>query len=106
VVRDASNRSNREWPWWGVKIEHTQVDGSVSRRSTAIITLRSNPSGEPGSFDAEWKAQIWQGSGRDTFREQGAQDLDWSMPTPEMLQDTMAALLNKAQSVIPGWSGT
>jgi hypothetical protein len=104
VVRDASNRSNREWPWWGVQIEHTQVDGSVSRRATATITLRSTQSDEPGSFDGQWRAQVWQGSGKDTFREDGAEDLEWSLPTPEMLQDVMAALLSRAKSIIPGWS--
>lgn len=105
VVRDASNRSNREWPWWGVQIEHTQVDGSVSRRATATVTLRSTQSGEPGSFDAQWRGQVWQGSGVDTFREDGTQDLEWSSPTPEMLQDVMETLLRKAKSVTPGWSG-
>ena len=103
AVRDASNRSEREWPWWGVKIEHTQVDGSVTRRATAIVTLRSTQSGEPGSFDGEWRAQAWQGSGTDTFRADGTQELGWSRPTPQMLQDAMASLLAKAKSVIPGW---
>jgi hypothetical protein len=101
-VRDASNRTNRDWPWWGVKLEHTQVDGSVSRRATAIITLRSTQTGKPGSFEAEWIAQIWQGSGVDTFRRVGAEVLEWTMPTPAMLQDTMTTLLNKAARAIPG----
>jgi hypothetical protein len=58
VVRDASNRLNREWPWWGVEIEQTQVDGADSRRVTATVTLRSTQSEEPGSFDAKWRAQV------------------------------------------------
>lgn len=106
VVRDASNRSNREWPWWGVQIEHTQVEGSVNRRATATVTLRSTESEGPGSFDAQWRAQVWQGSGTDTFCEDGAQALEWTLPTPEMLQDLMEALMSKAKAVIPGWQGT
>lgn len=105
VVRDASNRSNRDWPWWGVQIEHTQVDGSVSRRASATITLRSTQSGEPGSFHGEWRGQVWQGSGEDMFRVEGANDIEWSVPTPEMLEHAMEALLTKAKAAIPEWSG-
>lgn len=105
VVRDASNRSNRDWPWWGVEIEQTQVDGSESRRVTANITLRPTQSGEPGSFEAEWRAQVWQGGGTDTFRRVGAHSLEWDLPTPEMLCATMAELLSEAKSVIPSWPG-
>jgi hypothetical protein len=106
VVRDASNRSSRDWPWWGVQIEHTEVDGSVSRRATATVTLRSTQSGEPGSYDGEWRAQVWQGSGTDTFRECETRDLGSSTPTPAALQETMSTLLKKAKSVLPGWSGS
>jgi hypothetical protein len=106
VVRDASNRSNRDWPWWGVKIEQTQVDGSESRRVTATITLRSAQSGEPGPFEAEWRAQVWQGVGTDTFRQVETRPLKWDLPTPEMLQATMAELLSEAKSAIPTWAGT
>lgn len=104
VVRDASNRSNRDWPWWAVEIEQTQVDGSEKRRVTATITLRSTQSGEPGSFDASWRAQVWQGVGTDVFRRTGECPLDWCSPTPEMFQETMEALLEEAKSCVPGWT--
>lgn len=100
VVRDASNRTNRDWRWWGVQIEQTNVDGSESRRATATITLRSTQAGEPGSFDAQWRAQVWQGVGQDTFRQEGTRELDWQLPTPELLRNEMGALLDKARSAI------
>ena len=100
VVRDASNRSTRDWPWWGVQIEQTHFDGSENRRATATITLRSTQSGEPGSFEAQWTAQVWQGVGRDTFRQAGKRDLDWHSPTPELLRDKMGVLLEEARSAI------
>jgi len=100
VVRDVSNRTNRDWPWWGVQIEQTHIEGSESRRATATITLRSTQSGEPGSLDAEWRAQIWQGVGQDTFRREGRRELDWQSPTPELLQQEMTALLRQAKSAL------
>lgn len=101
IVRDASNRSNREWPWWGVSVEQTSVDGSESRRVTATVTLRSTQSEEPGSFDAEWRAQVWQGVGEDTFRQHHRYELDWDLPTPEVLRDLVSRLLVEAKASLP-----
>jgi hypothetical protein len=100
AVRDASNRSNRDWPWWGVEITQTEIEGSENRRATACVTLKSTQAGEPGAFEADWRAQVWQGVGQDIFSQRGSMPIDWQQPTPTMLQETMAALLQEAQSAI------
>ncbi|MGH6781290.1 MAG: hypothetical protein ACREB5_04195, partial [Sphingomonadaceae bacterium] len=38
VVRDTSNRSNRDWPWWSVEVEHSQVDGATLKTAQSLIT--------------------------------------------------------------------
>lgn len=100
VMRDTSNRSERDWPWWSIEIEQTDTDGSETRRATATIRLNSTQAGEPGSFEGRWMARIWQGVGVDTFRETGGWPLAWERPTPQMLEDTMTALLDAAHVAI------
>lgn len=99
-VRDSSNRSNREWPWWGVQIEQTYDDGLEKRRAIATVRLNSTISGEPGSFHAWWLVRVWQGVSVDSFREEGGWPLNWEQPSPQLLDETMAALLQEAQTAI------
>ena len=99
-VRDASNRSNRDWPSWGVQIEQTHIDGSETVRVIAKLALNATPDGAPGSLEASWRAQVWQGVGPDTFRQDGTEPFESQHPTPKLLQETMAALLRSARAAI------
>jgi hypothetical protein len=100
VVRDSSNRSSRDWPWWSVAIEQTNEDGSDKRRISATVRLNSTHTGEPGSFEGEWLARVWQGVSVDSFRAKGGWPLPWEQPTMKDLQDAMSALLDAAQASI------
>jgi len=101
IVRDTSNRSGRDWPWWSVEIEHTEEDAPERRRVTATVRLSSTQRGEPDSFAAEWLARIWQGESVDSFREKGGWPLTWKgVPTPQQLQETMIALLEQGDAAI------
>lgn len=100
VVRDTSNRSGRDWPWWSVQIEQTEEHGSGKRRLSATVRLNARQNGEPGSFEAEWLARIWQGVSADSFRAAGGWPLTWEQPTPQDLQNAMMALLNAAGAAI------
>jgi len=97
VIRDTSNRSGRDWPWWSVEIERTEVNVQEKRRISAEIRLNSTQEGEPGSFEAIWMARAWEGVSADSFRARGSWPLAWNRPAPADLQATMIALLNTAQ---------
>jgi hypothetical protein len=81
VVRDTSNRSGRDWPWWSVEVERREEDGVEKRRLSATVRLNSTQFGEPGSFEGEWP-------------------LPWQQPTRTDLRDAMIALLNAARASI------
>lgn len=100
IVRDTSNRSNRDWPWWSVEIEETQSEGSEHRRAQATIRLNATQSGEPGSFEGKWLVRIWRGVGVDIFWREGGWRLSWDNPSPKLMRETMIALLHAARSVI------
>jgi hypothetical protein len=100
TMRDTSNRSNRDWPWWSIEVAHTAIDGAEKRRVTATVTLKSTQAGEVDSFEAGWRAEIWTGVSPDSFDEEGSWPLDWVLPTPEMLQGTVRALLEAGETAI------
>jgi hypothetical protein len=99
-VRDTSNRSGRDWPWWSVQIEKTEGDGADKRRVSAIVRLNSTLTGEPGSFEGEWLARVWQGVSEDSFRARGKWPLPWERPTSKDLQDAMTALLDAGDAAL------
>lgn len=100
VVRDTSNRSSRDWPWWSVQIEQTDEHGSDKRRISATVRLNAAQNGEPGSFEGEWLARVWQGVSADSFRATGGWPLSWEQPTPQDLQGAMTALLHASAAAI------
>jgi hypothetical protein len=100
TVRDTSNRSNRDWPWWSIEVAHTDVDGQEKRRVTATVALKSTQTGDVGAFEARWRAEIWTGVSPDSVDERGGRQLDWQLPTPEMLQQEIEALLHAGQLAI------
>lgn len=100
VVRDTSNRSTRDWPWWSVQVELTDEDGANKRRITAMVRLNSTQAGEPGSYEAEWLARVWQGASADSFRAKGGGSLSWTQPSPQNLRETMTALLEAGRAAI------
>lgn len=100
VVRDTSNRSDRDWPWWSVEVERTEEDGAEKRRVSATVRLNPTESGEPGSFEGEWLARVWQGVSVDTFRSKGGWRLPWQQPTGADLQAAITALLDAAEASI------
>jgi len=100
VVRDSSNRSNRDWPWWSVEVELTDEDGAEKRTVSATVRLNSTQTGEPGSYEGEWLARIWQGVSIDSFRAKGGWPIPWTRPSSQNLQEAMAALLEAGKVAI------
>jgi hypothetical protein len=100
VVRDTSNRSGRDWPWWSIQVEQTEEDGAGKRRVSATVRLNSTQTGEPGSFEGDWMARVWQGVSEDSFRARGRWPLPWEKPTAQDLQDAITALLDAANAAM------
>jgi hypothetical protein len=100
VVRDTSNRSGRDWPWWSVQIEQTDEDGFDKCRVSATVRLSATQTGEPDSFAGEWLARVWQGVSIDSFYARGGWPLQWGHPTAQDLQEAMIALLDAAHAAI------
>ena len=100
VVKDTSNRSNRDWPWWSVEVELTDEDRAEKRRVSATVRLNSTQTGEPGSYEGEWLARIWQGVSIDSFRAKGGWLLPWTRPSSQNLQEAMTALLEAGNVAI------
>jgi len=100
TVRDTSNRPKRDWPWWSVQIERSGEENSNNIRVSATVRMNSTQAGEPGSFEGEWLARVWQDVSVDSFRAQGGWPLHWEALTPQELQDTMIALLDAATAAI------
>lgn len=100
IVRDISNRTNRDWPWWGVEIEQTQLDGAETRRATATISQRSNQDMSPGRYEATWRVRIWTGVSEDSFSQRRTIELEWSDITAEHMTAKMTELLDEANAVI------
>jgi len=96
VIRDTSNRSNRDWPWWGIQIERTDDDGLEKRRRTAEITLNAPAPGVASVFKGRWSTRIWQGVSADSFTARGGWSLPWETPSAKELDDALAALLSEA----------
>jgi hypothetical protein len=99
-VSDASNRSSRDWPWWSVQLECTEVDGPIHRRATATITLISTQDGDPAEFKGEWRAQVWSGVGTNSFDQSGVRELAWDFPSERLLIDTVLDLLAEGRDAI------
>jgi len=104
IVRDTSNRSGRDWPWWSIEVERSHGDGLETRRISATVRLNATQDGDPGSFEGEWRARIWQGVGADSFRGKGGWPLEWTQPGPEDLREAVNALLDAASAAIPASS--
>lgn len=98
TVSDASNRSGRDWLWWGVRIERTVRDGDEHRRIAATVTLHQPAPGFPSRFEAEWQVRAWRGVGVDHLNRRGGWPLDWSDPSPRDLNDVLQALLDRASA--------
>jgi hypothetical protein len=100
VVRDASNRSNRDWPWWGIEVQQTEEHEFEKRRVIATVTLHAMPAGEPGSFSANWLVRVWSGVGVDSYYEKGGWPLNWDRPSSDELADTMNTLLQTGKAAM------
>jgi hypothetical protein len=100
IVRDTSNRSNRDWPWWGIQIERTDDDGSERQRRAVEIRLFAPMGALSSRFEARWTARIWQGIGTDSFRESGSRQLPWDTPLAHELDAEMTALFAQADAAI------
>jgi hypothetical protein len=100
IVRDASNRSGRDWPWWSVKVERTDEDGALRQRMTVEIYLNAPAPGTPSRFEARWSARIWYGTSEDSFRASGSWPLPWDVPQTKDIQMTVASLFQKAAAAI------
>lgn len=100
TVRDASNRSSRDWLWWGIQIEQTREDGAERRRAIATISINEEAPDVPSLFKARWQARVWRDANTDIFRRQDEWPLTWSDPSPQELDDTMAELLDRANAAI------
>lgn len=106
VIRDTSNRTNRDWPWWSVEAQQTQESGSEKRRAIASVRLGSTKDGAPGEWEAFWQARVWQGVSEDSFRRQGSWRLAWQEPTPAQLKETITLLLAEAHAAISNGAGS
>ena len=100
TVRDTSNRSNRDWPWWGIEVEQNKDDGREKRRKTVEITLNAPAPGVPSIFKGRWRARIWQGVSVDSFTEQGDRSFAWATPSAEELRDALGSLLDDAEEAL------
>lgn len=100
VVRDTADRSERDWPWWSVQVEQTEVDGLERRRKTAEISLNSPAPGVPSVFTGKWFARIWWGESTDSFTERGSRSLSWKMPTAAEFEQAIAELLGEANNAL------
>jgi len=101
AVRDISNRSGRDWPWWGVAVTRTTGDGIDRRRIAAELTLHPAASGVPATWHASWGAREWRDVGTDDFRQNGDWTPEWTEPTAADLAETMHALLAAADRAVP-----
>jgi len=100
TVRDTSNRSNRDWPWWGIEVEQTKDDGLEKRRRTAEVILNAPAPGVPAVFKGRWRARIWQGVSADSFTEQGDRSFAWATPSAKELRDALGSLLDEAEEAL------
>lgn len=100
TIRDTSNRSNRDWPWWGVEIEQTNDRGFEKRRRIAEIVLNAPAPGVASTFEGKWSARIWRGVNTDSFAERGTRSLGWVAPSAEQLLDALGALLDDAEGAL------
>lgn len=100
TIRDTSNRSNRDWPWWGIEVEQTRDDGPEKQRRTAEIVLNAPAQGVPSVFSGRWSARIWQGVSADSFTERGDMSFAWDTPSAEELRDALGAMLDEADKAL------
>jgi len=100
VVRNTSNRTRRDWPWWGIAIERTEDDGIETRRLLAEIRLMAPGPDITSGFEGRWSARVWRGVSPDRFSAKGSWPLNWQMPSEEDFEAAMGDLLRAAEAAL------
>ncbi|KQM28799.1 MULTISPECIES: hypothetical protein [unclassified Sphingomonas] len=100
VVRDTSNRTGRDWPWWGLRLERTDLVDLEYRRVSAEIRLDAPAPGTASMFKGRWSARIWREASTDSFRADGDRMLPWEWPSAPELLVAFGALLGDAERAI------
>jgi hypothetical protein len=97
-VRDASNRSNRDWPSWEVEFSHTYAHGVESCRIAATIAQAYSMQEEIGALTGSWRSEVWIGVAPSRLDLRGAQLLtDGDLATPAAFLEVVATLLDYAR---------
>lgn len=98
-VRDTSNRSTRDWPWWSVDISDTRTNGPECQRLTARIQQNSTPQGDIGPLEGKWRAEEWIGVAANRRDVSGDTSLAYEqLDKPEAFVETIMRLLDQARS--------
>lgn len=97
TFRDWSNRSNRDYQFWRIAVDCTEVSGSETQRKAAQLEVWEPAPDVPSTFKATWHAEIWRDSNTNNFNAGGSYTLPWEMPTAVELEEEIRTLLTKAQ---------
>lgn len=100
VVRDTSNRSSRDWPWWGVAIERSEEHDLETRRLVAEIRLMAPGPRVALKFEGLWSVRVWRGLSPDRFSAKGNWALNWDTPSEGDFEAAMEDLLGAARSAL------
>ncbi|GAB3635164.1 hypothetical protein GCM10027422_07540 [Hymenobacter arcticus] len=100
-VRDASNRSNRDWPLWEVEFSHTYAHGVESCRIAATIAQACSVQEEIGALTGSWRAEVWIDVAPNRLDLRGSQLLaDGDLATPTAFLAVVVTLLDYARMAL------
>lgn len=100
-LRDTSNRSGRDWPWWSVEISQTRAVEAEFHRLSATIEQSCTATLGVGTLTGYWRSEVWRDVAANRLDLTGSQCLTYDqLATPANFLATVAALLQQAGAAL------
>lgn len=100
-VRDTSNRSARDWPWWSVEVSRTYANGSEHCRLAATVRQACTAELGIGELAGSWRTEVWLDVSTNRLDLSGQQPLTFSdLATPDALLAVVETLLSHAHTAL------
>ena len=100
-IRETSNRSNRDWPWWSVEVSHTYANGPENYRLAATVRQACTAELGIGEMEGSWRTEVWLDVGANRLDQSGRQLLVFGdLATPDTFLAVVEALLGHARTAL------
>lgn len=100
-IRDTSNRSGRDWPWWSVEVSRTYAHWPETYRLAATVRQACTAEQAVGELEGSWRTEVWLDVAANRLDLSGRQRLAYGdLATPDALLAVVEALLDHARAAL------